>query len=568
MKKIGIYALLVAAGIIAGAFGYGLYTNNSSPSDTHTHLSEDGKTLYTCGMHPNIIEEEPGDCPICGMKLQPIKNTSAKSSAKKSERKIIYWRAPMNPNEVYDKPGKSRMGMDLVPVYEDEASSEGMVTVNGSVLQSMNVKMEVVKTGDLSLNVVTYGTLTTNERKEIYINTKFSGWIEKLYVNETGAKIRKGEKLAEVYSPEVFAAEQEVLTALKFNSGGNGTASEALNNGLKKLRLLEVPEAEISRLLNEKSVNRLITIKTPISGTVLHKNVLEGERFTPNKPLFRIADLTELWLLADIYEEDLQKISKGDLAEATFTYKPSKIYKGKVSFIYPTINSKTRTAKVRIVLKNNYGELKPEMFANVTIHGNKISNAVVVPENAVIRSGKQNTVIVSLGEGKFKPVEITLGIYSEGFYQVLSGLNRNTMIVSSGQFMIDSESNLKSALKLFTSPKTVNEKSDTTMNMNGADKKPNTKMNMKPDTNKKTGSSNEKMKSHENNDDEKSLVRTGVIDVKSIDKNGDGFVYQDFMDWNVISDKDGRCPVCGMYLQKVSIKEAEKNLTKHGFKHK
>jgi multidrug efflux pump subunit AcrA (membrane-fusion protein) len=458
------------------------------------------------------------------------------------------------------------MGMDLVPVYEDEASSEGMVTVNGSVLQSMNVKMEVVKTKDISLDVTTYGTLTTNERKEVYINSKFAGWIEKLYVNETGVKIRKGEKLAEVYSPEVFAAEQEVLTALKFNSGSNGNSSAALNNGLKKLRLLEVPEAEITRLLNQKTVNRLITLTSPISGTVLHKNVLEGERFTPNKPLFRIADLSELWLLADIYEEDLLKISKGDLAKASFTFNPSKDYEGRVSFIYPTINSKTRTAKVRIVLKNSNDELKPEMFANVTIYGNKINNAIVIPENAVIRSGKHNTVIVSLGEGKFKPVEVKLGIYSDGFYQVLSGLKANTMIVSSGQFMIDSESNLKAALKLFSSPKNVNGKSDTTMNMKSSGKKAEAQMNM--DMSKNKAGNNPQTEAHTHEASEESLVRTGVIDVKSIDKNGDGFVYQDFMDWNVISDKDGRCPVCGMYLQKVSIKEAEKNLTEHGFKHK
>ncbi len=540
-NKILTYTVIFIIGILIGAGALYLIIPNNS---TETHMHEDEETLYSCGMHPDIIEKEPGNCPICGMKLTPIKSTQNKSaSTKQGERKILYWRAPMNPNEIYDAPGKSKMGMDLVPVYEDEGGASGVVTVDGSVLQSMNVKMTMVEKKKLSPVVYTNGYLDTDETKEYAVTTKINGWIEKLYVNYVGQKVVKGQKLVDIYSPELVAAQQELLTALMYNKGAS-----VLENAKRKLELYDVSKPEIDNLIKTKKVKKYITLYAPFNGTVISKNVLQGDRIKAGNEIMKVANLTKLWLKADIYESELDKIQLGNKVKIYFSYKPGKVYTGKVSFIYPTVDPVTRTVKVRIDLDNKNEELKPSMFANVEISGNEFEPTPVVPETAVIRSGKSAIVILSLGDGKFKPVEVTLGHYSKGYYQVLDGLKEKDIIVVSGQFMIDSESSLRAAVKLFSSART---------NENDTAKSAMKNMNMEKNKN-----SGEDEMGGEN------IVRTGVIDLEAIDKNGDGKVYQDLMDWNVISDSEGRCPVCGMYLQEVTVEEAKKNLKEHGYQYK
>ncbi len=540
-NKILTYTVIFIIGILIGAGALYLIIPNNS---TETHMHEDEETLYSCGMHPDIIEKEPGNCPICGMKLTPIKSTQNKSaSTKQGERKILYWRAPMNPNEIYDAPGKSKMGMDLVPVYEDEGGASGVVTVDGSVLQSMNVKMTMVEKKKLSPVVYTNGYLDTDETKEYAVTTKINGWIEKLYVNYVGQKVVKGQKLVDIYSPELVAAQQELLTALMYNKGAS-----VLENAKRKLELYDVSKPEIDNLIKTKKVKKYITLYAPFNGTVISKNVLQGDRIKAGNEIMKVANLTKLWLKADIYESELDKIQLGNKVKIYFSYKPGKVYTGKVSFIYPTVDPVTRTVKVRIDLDNKNEELKPSMFANVEINGKEFEPTPVVPETAVIRSGKSAIVILSLGDGKFKPVEVTLGHYSKGYYQVLDGLKEKDIIVVSGQFMIDSESSLRAAVKLFSSART---------NENDTAKSGMKNMNMEKNKN----SGKDKM-------DGENIVRTGVIDLEAIDKNGDGKVYQDLMDWNVISDSEGRCPVCGMYLQEVTVEEAKKNLKEHGYQYK
>lgn len=554
-SKIAIYIVILVVGIIVGAGGYSIISNNNT-SNVHNH--EDEGTLYSCGMHPNIIESEPGTCPICGMNLTPIKNSKKSSSIDMKDRKIIYWRAPMNPNEVYDAPGKSQMGMDLVPVYEDEGDASGVVTVDGAVLQSMNVKMEFVKSRNLSPIIYTNGTLETDERKEFAITTKIDGWIEKLYINYIGQKVKKGQKLVDIYSPELVAAQQELLTVLNYQSTLiNSAKSEMLNNAKRKLELFDISKADIDKIISTKKINKYMTLYAPFSGTVLSKNVLEGEMVKAGKEIIKIADLTNLWLKADIYESELGKISVGSDTKVTFSYNTGKEYLGKVTFIYPTINPTTRTVTVRIDIKNNSGELKPSMFGNVIIEGKPLSGFPTAPETAILRSGKKSIVILSLGEGRFKPVEVDLGLYSEGYYQILAGLKINDAIVTSGQFMIDSESNLRAAVKLFTSANSKkiekNEMSDVEMKK------------MDPVKKAETSSKPEMKEDQHQHEEKESIVRSGVIDVEAIDLNGDGKVFQDLMDWNVISDEDGRCPLCGMFLTEVTIEEAIKNLVENGF---
>jgi len=531
-------------------------------SSTDSALQE--KQLYTCGMHPDIISDEPGNCPICGMKLVPIKNNNQSSR----ERKILYWRAPMDPNEIYNAPGKSKMGMDLVPVYEDEAGGSGIVTIDPEVQQNMNVKIETVQKINLSGKVVTNGVLSIDETNQYIVTTRISGWVEKLYVNYTGQKVTKGSKLIDIYSPELVSAQQELLTALSYQKSVNSSSvssikesgDELVKNAMNKLELLEVSDSEIKRLIDTKEVKTDLTLYAQQAGTVLEKNIVDGQKIMGGMPLLKIANLSDLWLMVDIYEYELSKISLGSKVNINYNFLPGKSFTGKVSFIYPTIDPKSRTVKIRIDVDNHSGELKPEMFANVEIKGNDLGISPVVPENAVIRSGMKNIVIIALGDGRFKPQEVKLGGYSDGYYKVLSGLSEGMRIVTSAQlrivtsaqFLIDSESNLRSAIGQLQEAK----QTDTTM------------QNMNEGRGKLVDDDKQMKEMKEEHIQESSIVREGVIDVDSVDKNKDGKVYQDMMDWNVISDEPGECPLCGMTLKEVSMDETKANLEKHGFEFK
>lgn len=543
--------ILIAIGIVVLIPIYFLFVNDSSSSANNS----DGKQLYTCGMHPEIISEEPGNCPICEMKLTPIKTGN-----KSGKRKILFYRNPMNPEIISDHPQKDEMGMDYVPVYEDEANSEGIVMIDPEVQQSMNIKTTKVEAKELSSVVVTNGVLQTNETNEYIVTTKINGWIEKLYVNYTGQKVSKGEKLMDIYSPELVSAQQELLTALSYQNSVNNSSiksiresgNELVKNAIRKLKLLEVPEAEIKRLIETKEVKTYITLYAQKSGTVLEKNILEGQKIMAGMPLLKISDLSTLWLMADIYEYELAKIKIGSKSKISFNFFPGKIYEGKVSFIYPTLDPKARTVKIRIELSNN-GELKPSMFANVVIKGIDLGRKPVIPENAIIRSGLKNIVILALGNGKFKPQEVKLGGYADGYYQVLDGLSEGNTIVTSAQFLIDSESNLKAAVSQFQSA--------------ASDTSSKNSVNKKKDKGKINNNEHNQMEMKEHNHSS-SIVRKGVIDVESIDKNKDGKLWECPMDWNVISDESGRCPLCNMKLKEYSIEEVKSNLDEHGFEYK
>ena len=530
---------------------YFLFITGSSSSE----IVSQEKQLYTCGMHPQIISDKPGLCPICEMQLVPIKSNKQKSG----ERKILYYRNPMNPEVISDHPQKDEMGMDYVPVYKDEANSKGIVRIDPQVQQNMNIKTAKVEVKELSPTITTNGVLTTDETSEYIVTTRMNGWIEKLYVNYTGQQVSKGSKLMDIYSPELVSAQQELLTALSYQNTVNESSlgsiresgNELVKNAMRKLELLEVPDEEIKRLIDTKEVSTYIPLFAQKSGTVLEKNIIEGEKVMAGSPLLKVANLSKLWLMADIYEYELAKVKAGSKASVTFNFFPGKKYDGRVSFIYPTLDSKTRTVKIRIEINNN-GELKPSMFANITIDGENLGKKPVVPENAVIHSGMKDIVIIALSDGKFKPQEVMLGAYANGYYQVIKGLSEGNIIVTSAQFLIDSESNLNAAVGQFQTS-TQGEMKD--MKQETKDESGETK----------TEQQEMKMKEH---DDTPSIIHEGVIDVESIDKNKDGKLYQDLMDWNVISDEPGDCPICGMKLQEVTIKEVKANLEKNGFEYK
>lgn len=432
-------------------------SSDKEPKATAETATQSKKQLYTCGMHPQIIRDEPGDCPICGMKLTPVKESTAGSmeSIHTGEKKIIYYKDPMHPWYTSDKPGKAPdCGMDLVPVYEGSEGSAGVVRIDPAVEQNINVKIGTAERRTLSTTITTSGHIGVAESGLTIINTKINGWAEKLYVDYMGQSVRKGQKLMEIYSPQLVAAEEELVTALGYkekvsrssNTDVLASGDALIENAKNKLKLWDISEQQIEQLIETRKVQRTLVIYSPSNGVVLEKNIIQGQFVNAGTMLLKIADLSTVWLHADLYEYELAQVNVGQKAIMRLQYIPGKEFTGRVAFIYPTLDPKARTGKVRIDFPNPTMELKPEMFATVEIRTTPQPGLIVVPEQSVIRSGKRNIVIVSLGNGRFEPRDVVLGIYSDGFYEVKKNLEAGEKIVLSSQFLIDSESNLRSAL--------------------------------------------------------------------------------------------------------------------------
>ncbi len=426
--------------------------------------SEEGeKQLWTCGMHPEVILEEPGQCPKCGMDLVPLKTTTGSQSSAKTEGaqkkgKILYWRAPMDPTEIYDHPGKSKMGMDLIPVYEGEAElgAGGTITIDPVTVQNMGVRTTKVIKKDFYHVVRTVGYIDYDETRVFTINNKISGWVEKLYVDYTGKLVKKGQPLLAIYSPELVTTQEEYLLALKNLQAVKNSniaevrqsAEELLKASVKRLQYWDIPQQEIDRLTQKGQVQKTVTLYAPFTGFVIHKNVIEGTKVKAGQDLFRLADLSNVWIQASIYDTELPWIKVGGKAQIELSYLPGKSFEGKITYIYPYLDKKARDVRVRLEFPNPNFELKPGMYANVTIKADPVKDALVVPTEAVIRSGKRNVVFVARGEGRFEPRNVKIGEENEqGELRIISGLLEGEEIVTSAQFMLDSESRLQEAIQ-------------------------------------------------------------------------------------------------------------------------
>jgi len=424
------------------------------------------KTLYTCGMHPWIIAEEPGECPICGMKLTPKRDEGETAQAAATgERKILYWRAPMNPAEIYDQPGKSAMGMDLVPVYEDEVVGGVEVRIDPVTQQNMGVRTAVVQTGPLVRTIRTYGHVAYDETRTAQVSPKFSGWIERLHVDFTGQMVKAGDPLFDIYSPELVSAQEEYLVTYRNLSRMERPASrDLLASARRRLRYWDVPEREIQALEKSGRVRKALTIRSSFSGVVTQKNAVEGVAVKEGTTIYQIADLSRVWVEAHIYEYELPWVKLGQEAKMTLPYQPGKTYRGKVAYINPYLERKTRDVVVRLEFANPDGELKPDMYADVRIESRLSGEGSLIPSEAVLRSGERNVVFVTRGDGKFTPRDVTLGLTLEGGkIQILSGVAPGETVVTSGQFLLDSESKLKEAVQKMMeakSPKPKGEKKD------------------------------------------------------------------------------------------------------------
>lgn len=379
------------------------------------------------------------------------------------QRKILYWIDPMTPGYKSDKPGKSPfMDMDLVPVYDDGSTGEtrehaaagySPINVSGEKQQAIGVKVGKAQIRDLTKAIRAVGRVTFDETLMAQIHTKFEGYVEKLYVNYGGQTVRKGQPLLSIYSPELLATQEEYLLAVRARREFRGSANPELARGgldlygsaRQRLLLWDISPAEIERLERTGKPSKALTLYSPVSGFVLEKNAVQGARVMPSDILFSIAGVDRVWVQADVYESEAQFVRVGQTARMSLSYVPGRTWTGKVAFIAPVFEEKTRTVKVRLEFANPDGLLKPEMYADVSLE-RPLGRVVTVPDSAVLSTGTRALVFVAKGAGRFEPREVRTGAKVDGYYEIREGIAPGDEVVTQGNFLIDSESRLRAAL--------------------------------------------------------------------------------------------------------------------------
>ena len=378
-----------------------------------------------------------------------------------SERRLLYYRNPMGLPDTSPVPKKDPMGMDYLPVYADEvqdATGDGTLKIAPDRVQMLGVRTEAAATRVLNRTIRAVGTIQIDERRLAVVAPKFDAWIETLTVDTTGAVVRRGQPLMQVYSPELVLAQQEYLVAWKSRQTLENAAPDArqaaaalAEGALQRLRNVDITGPQIERLQREGTATRTLTLTSPADGVVLEKTAVRGMRFMAGETLYRIAELSEVWLIADVFEQDLSLIQIGQTATVTVNAYPDRPFTGRVGFIYPTLNAETRTARVRVEMTNRDGLLRPALYAVVEFTAPVVIDAVLaVPESAVIDSGKRQVVLVERSPGRYAPHLVKVGARADGYVQVLEGVTDGEKVVVRANFLIDSESNLRAALGGFS----------------------------------------------------------------------------------------------------------------------
>ncbi len=426
---------------------------------------------YQCQDHPDVILDHPGECPIDGKPLVAMQDdgpSAAKAEAppakKQGKGKILFYRNPMNPTITSPVPAKDDMGMDYVPVYENQVNQGGgaTVTIDGGIVQNMNVTTEMAVRKDVERSIRTVGYLDYDQEKMVSVTTKYRGFIEKVFVNYVGQPVRKGQPLFTIYSPELVQTEQELLSALEYvkrlADAPQDTRSRAealLDAARQRMAYWDITKRQIERLEKTGRVFRTLTVVAPSKGIVMKRmKGLEGMAVKPAMDLMHIVDLSTLWLSVEVFEEQLAWVNTGSEAEITFTYFPGETFHGEVRYIEPAVSERTRSLRLTLEIPNPDERLRVKMYATVLFHPVAARNVITVPSQALIRTGTKNVVIVAEGEGHFTPREVKLGAEGPDFVEVRSGVNEGDEIVTSAQFLLDSESNLQAAIqKLIASRK-------------------------------------------------------------------------------------------------------------------
>ncbi|MCF2921040.1 efflux RND transporter periplasmic adaptor subunit [Pseudoalteromonas sp. MEBiC 03607] len=375
-------------------------------------------------------------------------SNSNRDETTSAEKKPLYWVAPMDSNYRRDKPGKSPMGMDLIPVYEEESSGDdfgpGAVKIAPHVVNNLGVRTAPVELKNMHTEISTVGYVQYDEDKLIHIHPRVDGWIEKLYVKAAGNPVEKGQPLYTLYSPQLVNAQEELLIALKRDN------SSLISAAKDRLKALQLSADFIQKLEKTRKVQQTITFYSPQAGVVDGLKIREGFYVKPGNTLLSIGQLEQVWVEAEVFERDAALIKEGLPVSITLDYLPGEDWAGVVDYVYPTLNSKTRTLRVRLKFDNPDYQLKPNMFAQVSIHANQADSTILVPKEAVIRTGKQDRVVLALGDGQFKSIEVTIGRVDIDSIEILEGLNEDDVVVTSAQFLIDSESSKNSDFKRMT----------------------------------------------------------------------------------------------------------------------
>ncbi|MCL5966835.1 MAG: efflux RND transporter periplasmic adaptor subunit [Deltaproteobacteria bacterium] len=440
-----------------------------NPADNTAKVTQ-GAAKYTCGMHPFIISDKPGKCPICGMTLTKIEDSGPAAAtgsaaapggaAGKGERKILFYRNPMNPGVTSPVPAKDEMGMDYVPVYEDEVGSGGgavdgyaTIKVGAESLRLAGVQTAPAVREKISRSVRAVGNVVPDERRVRRVQTKIEGWIEKLHVSFTGQVVAKGQPLLDIYSPELVASQREYLLAIGMYDRMKENpypeeremAAKLVQSSRRRLELFDVPQSFIAELERTKQPRRTVTLDAPVSGYVTAKEVFEGMKVMPGMELFTVTDLSRIWIEADLYEYEARAVRQGQEAILAPAYDSGLRLKGRVAYVYPTLSPESRTLKVRFEFPNPGLRLKPGMYADVSLDFDAASG-VVVPDSALMYTGVRQLVFVDLGGGRLEPREVKVGVRGEGKAQILSGVKEGERVAVQANFLLDSESRLRATL--------------------------------------------------------------------------------------------------------------------------
>jgi len=374
--------------------------------------------------------------------LLPLAATTA---AADNDREVLYWVAPMDANYRRDKPGKSPMGMELVPVYADAGSGDGnSVTIAPEVVQNLGVRTTVAERSRLWRGIDTVGYVDYDESKVSHIHLRTEGWIENLVVQSEGERVTKGQRLFNLYSPELVNAQEEFVQALSAGNRGLIRASRS------RLDALGIPASQIKRLEKDRKPSQTIPIYAPQDGVVSSLSVRDGMYIKPAIRIMSLADLSSVWLLAEVFERQADWVKVGQPTEVSLAFLPGRTWEGKVEYIYPSLDPKTRTLKARLRFANPDEALKPNMYANVKIYGGSGGDVVVIPLAALIRTGREERVIIARGEGRFESRPVRAGIESGDWVEIIDGVEPGESLVVSGQFLIDSEASLKASMLRMT----------------------------------------------------------------------------------------------------------------------
>ncbi len=393
-----------------------------------------------------------------GLVAPSVQVPAAPAAPAADDNPVLYYRNPMGLPDKSPVPKLDAMGMAYIPVHAKEAEDPGAVSISPGRMQTLGVRTALVERHQtLARSIRATGVVKLDERRLATVTTRAEGWIEKLEVAATGEAVRRGQVLAWIYSPDLAAAEQEYLVAAELEHSGHagsahGDGIALVDASVQRLRALDVPADEIERLRRTGQASRRIAVRASQDGIVAEKMAVEGSHVGAGDPLYRLADLSSVWLIADVQESDLGQIQSGQKVTASFTAFPGRTFTGTVDFIYPMLASETRTARVRVVIPNHDLALRAEMFASASIETAAAPSGetvLTVPDSAVIDGGLHQVVLVEAGEGRFVPRDVKIGGRGDGSVQILEGLEPGDSVVTSANFLIDAESNLKAALQSF-----------------------------------------------------------------------------------------------------------------------